>query len=63
MDNDAAYYVGDAVSDIHAARQAEVQSVAVGWGHQSLGRLSNARPDHIVHTPREIIELFEKDAG
>jgi len=62
-DNDAVYYVGDALSDIQAARQAEVQSVAVSWGHQSLGKLSNAQPDHIVHTPREIIELFEKCAG
>ena len=60
---DAVYYVGDAVSDIHAARQAEVQSVAVGWGHQSLGKLSNAQPDHIVHAPPEFIELFEKGAG
>ena len=62
-DNNAVYYVGDAVSDIHAARQAEVKSVAVGWGHQSLGKLVNAQPDHIVHTSREIMELFEKGAG
>jgi len=62
-DNDAVYYVGDAVSDIRAARQAAVKSVAVGWGHQSLGKLINAQPDHIVHTPWEIIELFEKGDG
>jgi len=62
-DNDVVYYVGDAVSDIHAAKQASVKSVAVGWGHQGLGKLLNAQPDHIVHTPREIIELFEKGVG
>jgi len=61
-DEDAVYYVGDAVSDIHAARQVEVKSVAVSWGHQSLGKLIHAQPDHIVHTPQEIIELFEKGA-
>ena len=60
-ENDAVYYVGDAVSDIHAARQAAVKSVAVGWGHQSLGKLVNVQPDHIVHTPREIIALFETE--
>jgi phosphoglycolate phosphatase len=60
---DAVYYVGDAVSDVHAARQAEVKSVAVSWGHQSLGKLSKAQPDHIVHAPREIVELFVKGDG
>jgi phosphoglycolate phosphatase-like HAD superfamily hydrolase len=62
-ENEAVYYVGDAVSDVRAARQAVIKSVAVGWGHQSLDKLSNAQPDHIVHTPREISELFEKGAG
>jgi phosphoglycolate phosphatase-like HAD superfamily hydrolase len=60
-ENDAVYYVGDAVSDVHAARQAVIKSVAVGWGHQSLGKLVNAQPDHIVHTPREISALFEAE--
>jgi len=62
-ENDVVYYVGDAVSDIHAARQVEVKSVAVSWGHQSLRKLVNAQPDHIVHAPQEIIELFEKGVG
>jgi len=62
-ENEAVYYVGDAVSDVHAARQVEVKSVAVSWGHQSLSKLINAQPDHIVHAPREIIELFEKGVG
>jgi len=57
-DKDAVYYVGDAVSDIHAARQVSVKSVAVSWGHQSLSKLVNAKPDHIVHSPREIITIF-----
>ena len=60
VDNEAVYYVGDAASDVHAARQASVKSVAVGWGHQSLSKLVNARPDHIVHAPGEIIALFEQ---
>jgi phosphoglycolate phosphatase len=60
MENGAVYYVGDAVSDIYAARQVSVKSVAVGWGHQSLGKLANAKPDHVVHAPEEIIAIFEK---
>lgn len=59
-DNDSVYYVGDAVSDVHAARQVSVKSVAVSWGHQSLSKLVNARPDHVVHAPSEIIAIFKK---
>ena len=61
-ESDAVYYVGDAVSDVHAARQAAVKSVAVSWGHQSLGKLVKAQPDDVVHTPQEIIALFAKGA-
>jgi phosphoglycolate phosphatase-like HAD superfamily hydrolase len=60
--DDAVYYVGDAVSDIHAARQAGVKSVAVGWGHQSLVKLIKSQPDYIVHIPQEISALFENGA-
>ena len=59
-DKEAVYYVGDAASDIHAARQVSVKSVAVSWGHQSLDKLVNAKPDHIVHAPREIIAILDK---
>ena len=59
-DKDAVYYIGDAVSDIHAARQTSVKSVAISWGHQSLGKLVNAQPDYIVHSPKELIDIFEK---
>jgi phosphoglycolate phosphatase len=58
--NDTVYYVGDAVSDIKVARQTSVKSVAVGWGHQSLSKLVQAEPDHVVHSPQEIIDIFQK---
>ena len=60
-DKDAVYYVGDAVSDIHAARQVSVKSVAVSWGHQSLSKLTDAQPDYVVHSPQEIRGIFEKN--
>jgi len=51
------FMVGDSVSDIQAAREAGVKAIAVGWGHQSLGKLVGARPDAIVHFPQELIEI------
>ena len=55
------YYIGDSVSDIHAARNVSVKSIAVSWGHQSLSKLTNAKPDFIVHSPRELLEVFVND--
>ncbi len=58
MDIGDVYYVGDSVSDIHAAREASVKSIAVSWGHQSLARLVDAKPDYVVHSPQELMEIF-----
>jgi phosphoglycolate phosphatase len=58
-DNAVVYYIGDSVSDIHAARDASVKIIAVSWGHQSLSRLVNAKPDFIVHSPRELLEVIK----
>jgi len=55
-----AYIVGDALSDIRAARETAVKSIAVGWGHQNPARLATANPDHLVYSPAELVELLEK---
>jgi phosphoglycolate phosphatase len=54
------YMIGDAISDIRAARQAGVKSIAVTWGHQSEGKLASALPDYLVRSPGELEELFRK---
>ena len=57
---EAAYMVGDAVSDIRAAREISIKSIAVGWGHQSPSRLLTAEPDYLVDSPQELLELLKK---
>jgi len=57
---DATYLVGDAASDIRAAKDASVKSIAVSWGHQGVIKLMEAKPDHLVHSPRELLELLDK---
>ena len=56
---ESAYMVGDAVSDIRAARETSIGSIAVGWGHQSISRLREAKPDHLVASPQELLTLLE----
>ena len=54
------YVIGDAVSDVQAARQACALSVAVTWGHQSRVKLEGARPDYVVGSPKELLQLFAR---
>ncbi len=56
--DEAVFMVGDSVSDVRSAREAGVKSVAVSWGHQSMELLERAAPDFIVHSPKELRDLF-----
>lgn len=55
---EAVFMVGDSASDVHAAKEASVKSIAVSWGHQSSEILIRAEPDFIVHSPRELMEVI-----
>jgi len=57
---ESVFMVGDSLSDIRAAKEASVTSVAVAWGHQSLSRLLSGDPDYVVHFPHELIDVIEK---
>jgi len=54
------YLVGDSASDIVAARKAGARSVAVAWGSQSADKLRGENPDHLVHSPRELLALLSE---
>ena len=60
QDNENIYLVGDSLSDIRAAKETGIKSIAVSWGHQSLEKLSSAAPDHLVHSPQELFETLTK---
>jgi len=61
---EAVFMVGDSASDVHAAKEAGVKSIAVSWGHQSAETLIRAKPDYLVLSPealREVINKVEKE--
>ena len=57
---ESVYMIGDALSDIRAAKEAGVCSIAVTWGHQSLETLRRGEPDHVVNNPNELIQVIER---
>jgi phosphoglycolate phosphatase len=46
--------VGDAIVDIEMGRAAGLTTAAVTWGAQDEARLSESRPDYMVHTRDEL---------
>lgn len=53
------FMVGDSLSDVLAAKEASVTSIAVTWGHQSLQNLLRGNPDHVVSSPHKLVEIIE----
>ncbi len=57
-----AVYCGDSASDILAANRAGCVSCAVKWGYGQIDEeFDKMRPDFIVSSPREILDLISKD--
>ena len=54
------FMIGDSLSDIRAAKEASVTSVAVTWGHQSLEYLLSGDPDYVVNFPHDLTAILEK---
>jgi phosphoglycolate phosphatase len=54
----SAFYVGDELRDVAAAKQARLRSVAVSWGYGELDALQREGPDHLVHTPDELLSIL-----
>lgn len=51
--------LGDSLNDIKAYNSAGVKSVACLWGCSSKLDFAIAKPDHIIGTPANLLELFE----
>ncbi len=58
IDARTAVMIGDRHFDINAAKHNDMRSIGVTWGFASDDELEVAGPDRIVHSPRELMELF-----
>jgi phosphoglycolate phosphatase len=58
IDPETTVMIGDRAVDIEAARTNGIRAVGVSWGFGNIEELNNARPDHIVDSPAELVELF-----
>src|SRR5258708_25486236 len=53
------FYIGDTKGDIIEGKKAGVKTVAVTWGWHSESLLLKEHPNHIAHSPEELVELFK----
>lgn len=54
------YYIGDTTGDITEARKAKVKSIAVTWGYHSKKKLIRSKPDFIVDSPAELLNILSE---
>ena len=50
-------YIGDETRDIEASRKSGIHVAAVTWGYNSSKALKSFRPDYVLHSPQELLEL------
>ncbi len=55
---DRCVMVGDTVGDIRAGADAGMQTLAVGWGYETLPQLQAEQPDFVAVHPRDIPPLL-----
>ncbi|WP_462203768.1 HAD family hydrolase, partial [Frankia sp. CcWB3] len=53
-----ALYIGDTAYDIHSGRAAGYQTVAITNGYTPTRTLHTARPDHIIDSLTELLDLL-----
>lgn len=50
-------YFGDTNTDMQTGKSAGVITVGVSWGFREIEELQSFSPEHIIHHPREIVDL------
>ena len=58
---DRVLFVGDSVTDIQTARNADMKAIAVAWGFKKKSELLAAKPDFFLSDPLEIPALVKKN--
>ena len=51
-------YVGDEDRDIIAAKKIKIKTIAVTWGFNSKEKLSRERPDYLIDSAMQILEII-----
>ncbi len=54
---DLTYYVGDTAGDIREGKAAGIRTVAATWGWHPRKRLEKSKPDYIVDSPDDLLNI------
>lgn len=57
MEKEAALYVGDTQVDIQTGKAAGIETAAALWGYRPRNVLEAEKPDHLIASPLDILEL------
>lgn len=54
-------YIGDEIRDIEAAKKIGIEVIAVSWGFNSIDVLAAYKPNHLLHSPPEILSVINQN--
>jgi len=57
-DPSCCWHIGDTTGDIVAGKDAGMGTVGVTWGFHDEDTLAESRPDHLIHTPSQLLDIF-----
>jgi phosphoglycolate phosphatase len=52
------YFITDTIGDLKELKNFGIKTIAVTWGYHDKEKLEKARPNFIVETPDELVELL-----
>ena len=53
-------YITDEIRDVIATNDINMTNIAVAWGYNSEKALMGVNPNHLVHTPNELVKIIEE---
>ncbi|MBE9097884.1 HAD hydrolase-like protein [Vacuolonema iberomarrocanum] len=58
LTQESVIYVGDETRDVDAARRSHIKILTVGWGFNSVQALTDAHPDGLIRSPKDLVEAI-----
>ena len=57
LEKENCFYVGDSDVDVITAHNADLKCIACTWGFRSKAVLEKEKPEYIIDSPKEILEI------
>ena len=58
--NSDAFMIGDTIHDIKMGKNAQINTIGVTWGYNSIKELQQSKADHIINHPNKLFKILRE---